>query len=627
MPEGEEGGVGAGRPDPDARERLQSPATAAHHRRVRGAWRRRAAVAAVFAGLTIGGVAAAPAAHASAGMGPAQPVAVAVAPDPHATATTAPAKPDAGQQQSSSSAKDKQPAPYPFGEAIVLALMNDLPMFLIIGIVAAVFINMRKKGMGMGGGGINSFTRMQKAGVMERPNVKFADVAGHESAKQELGEMVDLLRDPERFAALGAKAPKGALLFGPPGTGKTLLAKAVAGEAEVPFFSISGSDFVEMFVGVGAARARNLFAQAAQNAPAIVFIDEIDAIGRHRGNGMGGGNDEREQTLNQLLVELDGFAERNNVIVIAATNRPDMLDQALLRPGRFDRQIAVPLPDLAARRAILDVHARGKPISADVDLDAVAKGTPGLSGADLAGILNEAAIMAGRAGSATIDDKHIQNAFLRVIAGPEAGSVMSPHERETTAYHEVGHVLGGLLSPESDPVHSVSIIPRGQALGLTISLPEKDQVMLSRRQLEARLVGLFGGRAAEEILRGDGGVTTGASNDIEKATELADNMVRRWALSGNLPPRTYPKSQPGYPDPVTPATARTIESNVDRILTEAADTARTLLSDHWDLVEALSTRLLAEETLTREQILEEVARLQVALPAAPAAPAVEPLAV
>src|SRR6056297_2923881 len=416
-------------------------------------------------------------------------------------------------------------------------LLSLLPFLLLIG----VWIYFMNRMQGGGRGGAMGFGKSKAKLLTEKHGrVTFDDVAGIDEAKEELEEIVEFLRNPQRFSRLGGKIPKGALLVGPPGTGKTLLARAVAGEAGVPFFTISGSDFVEMFVGVGASRVRDMFEQAKKNAPCIVFIDEIDAVGRSRGVGYGGGNDEREQTLNQLLVEMDGFEANEGIIIVAATNRPDVLDPALLRPGRFDRQITVPNPDIKGREKILGVHARKTPLGPDVDLRIIARGTPGFSGADLANLVNEAALMAARVGRRFVTMVDFENAKDKVMMGAERRSmVLTDDEKKLTAYHEAGHAIVGLNVPQHDPIHKATIIPRGRALGVTMFLPEEDRYSHSRQRLESQLSSLFGGRLAEEIIFGYEHVTTGASNDIERATEIARNMVTKWGLSDKLGPLVY----------------------------------------------------------------------------------------
>jgi cell division protease FtsH len=417
-------------------------------------------------------------------------------------------------------------------------LISSFPILLLIG----VWIYFMRQMQGGGGGrGAMSFGK-SKARLLgeDQVGVTFADVAGVEEAKAEVSEVVDFLRDPSKFQRLGGKIPKGVLMVGPPGTGKTLLAKAIAGEAKVPFFTISGSDFVEMFVGVGASRVRDMFDQAKKQAPCIIFIDELDAVGRHRGAGLGGGHDEREQTLNQMLVEMDGFEGSEGIIVIAATNRPDVLDPALLRPGRFDRQVVVPLPDVRGRELILKVHMRKVPLDDDVNPNVIARGTPGFSGADLANLVNEAALFAARANRRVVSMDQFEQAKDKIMMGTERRSmVMSEKEKLNTAYHEAGHAIVGYLVPEHDPVYKVTIIPRGRALGVTMYLPEEDRYSMSKQHLESMISSLFGGRIAEEMILGSSGVTTGASNDIERATEIARNMVTKWGLSERLGPLTY----------------------------------------------------------------------------------------
>ena len=443
----------------------------------------------------------------------------------------------------------------------------------------------------------------------DQPKTTFADVAGVDEAIEELEEVKEYLQSPAKFQAMGAKIPRGVLLFGPPGTGKTLLARAVAGEAGVPFFSISGSDFVEMFVGVGAARVRDLFEQAKTAAPAIVFIDEIDAVGRHRGAGLGGGHDEREQTLNQLLVEMDGFDQRSTVILMAATNRPDILDPALLRPGRFDRQVVIDRPDLEGRKAILKVHARGKPFDATVDLAVLARRTPGFTGADLANVINEAALLAARRSKRAISMKEIEEAVDRVMAGPERKSrVMDEEERRLIAYHEGGHAMVAHILPNTDEVHKITVIPRGRALGYTLTLPEQDKFLMTREQLRDELAMLMGGRVAEEIVAGD--VTTGAQNDIERATKVARQMVTEYGMSDTIGPRTLGQKQgevflgrdwgstPDYSD----AVAFEIDQEVRQLIDEAHDVALDILTENRAKLDALAAVLLEKETLDREEV-------------------------
>ena len=498
------------------------------------------------------------------------------------------------------------PEPPGFWDLIV----GFLPWLLIFGFMIFVIMQMQS-----GGSRIMQFGKAKaKQVTKDQPKVTFEDVAGLKEAIEELGEIKDFLESPQKFRAMGAKIPKGVLLYGPPGTGKTLLARAVAGEAGVPFFSISGSDFVEMFVGVGASRVRDLFEKAKSSAPAIIFIDEIDAVGRHRGAGLGGGHDEREQTLNQLLVELDGFDVASGVIVIAATNRPDILDPALLRPGRFDRQVVVDRPDLKGRRAILDVHAKGKPISEDVDMEAIARQTPGFTGADLANLINEAALLAARRDKELVEPDELEEAIDRVIAGPERKSrVMSDHEKKVTAYHEGGHALVGFALPNADPIHKVTIIPRGRAGGYTLALPTEDRNYMRRSELTDQLAMLMGGRAAEELIFVD--PTTGASNDIEKATEQARRMVMEYGMSDELGPMKYGKnnaevflgrdysSQQDYSNEVAAA----IDDEVRALLGQAHEEARRILTTHIDALHRLADRLITVETLSADEIVETLA--------------------
>ena len=462
-----------------------------------------------------------------------------------------------------------------------------------------------------GGSQALSFGRSRAKLLSEnRPKVTFADVAGIEEAKEELGEVVEFLKYPKKFQALGARIPKGVLLLGPPGSGKTLLARAIAGEAGVPFFSISGSDFVEMFVGVGASRVRDLFEQAKKSAPCIVFIDEIDAVGRQRGAGLGGGHDEREQTLNQLLVEMDGFDQNTGVILIAATNRPDVLDPALLRPGRFDRQIVVDRADVKGRAAILGVHSKNKPLSKEISLDTLAKRTPGFSGADLENLLNEAALLAARRNKSVIEMADCEEAIDRVLVGPERKSlVMSQREKENTAFHESGHAVVGGLTPNSDPVHKVTIIPRGMALGITWSLPDEDRHSQTKNELLATIKRLLSGRIAEEIKFGD--VTTGASNDFEKATELARRMVTQYGMSDNLGPIQYGRGNHqvflgrdfGEDRNYSEEVAFKIDTEVRKIIDDCYGDARSILESNWDKVERMVASLLEHETVDTEEVL------------------------
>ena len=493
------------------------------------------------------------------------------------------------------------------GSSFVSLLINVLPFVLFIGLW--LFIMNRMQG---GGGKVMSFGK-SKAKLMspDMPKVTFADVAGADEAVEELEEIKEFLENPKKFQALGAKIPKGVLLFGPPGTGKTLLARAVAGEAGVPFFSISGSDFVEMFVGVGASRVRDLFEQAKQNSPCIIFIDEIDAVGRHRGAGMGGGHDEREQTLNQLLVEMDGFEANVNVILIAATNRPDVLDPALLRPGRFDRQIVVDRPDRSGREAILKVHSKDKPLGSEIDLGVLAGQTPGFTGADLANLINESALLTARAGKKTITMFELEEGIMRVLAGPEKKTrLLSEEERLITAYHEMGHALVGHFLPNCDPVHKVSVVSRGQALGYTISLPTEDKFLVTRASLNDQLAMTLGGRAAEELVFNE--ITTGASNDIEKVTATAKAMVMKYGMSEKLGPRALGHDQGnpflgrsfGAEADYSQEIAREIDDEIRRIIEEAHERARVMLSEHMDSLHRLSKILLDRETIDRSQFLK-----------------------
>ncbi|MFO0271814.1 MAG: ATP-dependent zinc metalloprotease FtsH [Gemmatimonadota bacterium] len=445
----------------------------------------------------------------------------------------------------------------------------------------------------------------------DTPKITFADVAGADEAKVELQEIIEFLKDPQKFTKLGGRLPKGALLVGPPGTGKTLLAKAVAGEAGRPFFSMSGSDFVEMFVGVGASRVRDLFEQGKAQAPCIIFIDEIDAVGRHRGAGLGGGHDEREQTLNQLLVEMDGFESNDGVILIAATNRPDVLDPALLRPGRFDRQIVVDAPDLKGREGILKVHLRNKPIADDVSVTAIARGTPGMAGADLANLVNEGALLAARRGHTSISMADLEDAKDKVMLGAERKSlVMKEEERRLTAYPEAGHAVCAMMVKGNDPLHKVTIVPRGRALGVAFTLPEDDRVSVTREQLEARLVMAYGGRAAEELIFGRDRVTTGAASDIQQATGIARRYVTQWGLSEQIGPilvgdneqEVFLGSQLVSRREVSEQTAQQVDAEVKRVITNAFDRAKQVLTDHLDLLHKVASALLERETLTREDI-------------------------
>ena len=491
--------------------------------------------------------------------------------------------------------------------SLMQILISWFPMLLLI----AVWIFFMRQ-MQSGGGKAMGFGKSKAKLLTEKAGrVTFEDVAGIDEAKTELEEVVEFLRDPHKFQRLGGKIPKGVLLVGPPGTGKTLLARAIAGEANVPFFTISGSDFVEMFVGVGASRVRDMFEQGKKNAPCLIFIDEIDAVGRHRGAGLGGGNDEREQTLNQLLVEMDGFEANEGVILIAATNRPDVLDPALLRPGRFDRQVVVPNPDILGREKILKVHTRKVPTAPNVDARVIARGTPGFSGADLANLVNEAALLAARRNKRLVTMEEFEEAKDKVLMGAERRSmVMSEEEKELTAYHEAGHAIVGLHVPKHDPLHKVTIIPRGRALGVTMNLPEKDQLSMSKTQLTSRIASMFGGRVAEEMIFGEENVTTGASNDIMQATGLARRMVTEFGFSEKLGPLRYSENQEevflGHS--VTQqknnsdATTAIIDSEVRRIVEEGEATAREVLAEFKDQLESLARALLEYETLSGDEV-------------------------
>jgi cell division protease FtsH len=485
-------------------------------------------------------------------------------------------------------------------------LTSLLPFVLLFGFW--IFLMNQVQG---GGSKVMSFGKSRaKRMTPDSPKIGFKDVAGVDEAVEELHEIKEFLENPKKFQALGARIPKGVLLYGPPGTGKTLLARAVAGEAGVPFFSISGSDFVEMFVGVGASRVRDLFEQAKQAAPCIVFMDEIDAVGRHRGAGLGGGHDEREQTLNQLLVEMDGFELKDNIILIAATNRPDILDPALLRPGRFDRQIVVDRPDRNGRKKILEVHAKGKPIASEVELDTLAAGTPGFTGADLSNLVNEAALLAARRGKKTIEQEELEEGIMRVIAGPEKKTrLLSEEERKVTAYHEMGHALVGHYLDQDTDVHKISVISRGQALGYTISLPREDRYLTRKSTLMDQLAATLGGRAAEELVFHE--VTTGAANDLEKVTSTAKQMIMRFGMSEKLGPRVLGRNhdlpflgremsaEPDYSEEV----AREIDEEIRRVIEEAHERAQSVLNEHMDELHRLSAILIERETIDKDQFL------------------------
>jgi cell division protease FtsH len=518
------------------------------------------------------------------------------------------------------------------------SLLNVLTFILPFVLFFGFWIFLMNQMQGGGSRVMNFGKSKAKRMSVDAPKITFRDVAGVDEAVQELQEIKEFLENPKKFQSLGARIPKGVLLYGPPGTGKTLLARAVAGEAGVPFFSISGSDFVEMFVGVGASRVRDLFEQAKQNSPCIIFMDEIDAVGRHRGAGMGGGHDEREQTLNQLLVEMDGFEMKDNIILIAATNRPDILDPALLRPGRFDRQVVVDRPDRKGRKKILEVHTRGKPLAKAIDLDALAGQTPGFTGADLANLINEAALLTARQGKREISMGELEEGIMRVIAGPEKKTrVMSEKERLITAYHELGHAIVGHLLPNCDPVHKISIISRGQALGYTISLPTEDKFLTSRAELTDTMAMTLGGRAAEEIVFGE--ITTGASNDLEKVTETAKRMVMRFGMSERLGPRVFGhdrgqpflgrefSAEPDYSDEI----AREIDDEIRRIVEAAHQTAKDLLGEKRSELDTISKILLERETIDAEQFValldgkpESEVFVDEEEPSAPVEPAPEP---
>ena len=499
-------------------------------------------------------------------------------------------------------------------------LIAWFPMLLLIGVW--VFFMRQMQG---GGGKAMSFGK-SRARMMTQEQIKttFADVAGCDEAKEEVAEIVDFLREPKKFQNLGGKIPKGILMVGPPGTGKTLLAKAIAGEAKVPFFTISGSDFVEMFVGVGASRVRDMFEQAKKNAPCLIFIDEIDAVGRQRGAGLGGGHDEREQTLNQMLVEMDGFEGNEGVIVIAATNRPDVLDPALTRPGRFDRQVVVGLPDVKGREQILKVHMRKVPVGPDVDAMTLARGTPGYSGADLANLVNEAALFAARTNKRIVTMVEFEKAKDKINMGPERRTmIMTDKQKESTAYHEAGHAIVGYLVPEHDPVHKVTIIPRGRALGVTFFLPEGDQVSISQKQLESKLSTLYAGRLAEDLIYGEENISTGASNDIKVATNIARNMVTQWGFSDKLGPILYTEDDGevflgrsmAKAKHMSDETAHVIDEEVRAIVTRNYARARQILIDNMDILHAMKDALVKYETIEEEQIKQLMNRQPVTPPA------------
>ena len=493
---------------------------------------------------------------------------------------------------------------------IVQLLISSFPILLLIG----VWVYFMRQMQGGGGRGAMSFGK-SKARLLgeDQVEITFADVAGIDEAKQEVSEIVDFLKDPSKFQRLGGKIPKGVLMIGPPGTGKTLLARAIAGEAKVPFFTISGSDFVEMFVGVGASRVRDMFEQAKKQAPCIIFIDELDAVGRHRGAGLGGGHDEREQTLNQMLVEMDGFEGNEGIIVIAATNRPDVLDPALLRPGRFDRQVVVPLPDIRGRELILKVHMRKVPLADDVEPSIIARGTPGFSGADLANLINEAALFAARMNNRVVSMDEFEKAKDKIMMGTERRSlVMSEKEKLNTAYHEAGHAIVGHCVPDHDPVHKVTIIPRGRALGVTMYLPEEDKYSISKEKLESNISSLFGGRLAEEMTLGSDGVTTGAANDIERATEIARNMVTKWGLSDKLGPLTYSEDDGEVflgrsvtqHKQVSDITVHNIDEEVRKIIDRNYERAKKILKKHEKKLHIMAKALMKYETIGSDQVLD-----------------------
>lgn len=500
-------------------------------------------------------------------------------------------------------------------------LISWFPMLFLVGVW--VFFMRQMQG---GGGKAMSFGK-SRAKMLNQDQIKvtFSDVAGCDEAKEEVGEIVDFLRDPNKFQNLGGKIPKGILMVGPPGTGKTLLARAIAGEAKVPFFTISGSDFVEMFVGVGASRVRDMFEQAKKNAPCLIFIDEIDAVGRQRGAGLGGGHDEREQTLNQMLVEMDGFSGNDGVIVIAATNRPDVLDPALTRPGRFDRQVVVGLPDVKGREQILKVHMRKVSVAQDVDAMTLARGTPGYSGADLANLVNEAALFAARVNKRTVTMLEFEKAKDKINMGPERRTmIMTDKQKESTAYHEAGHAIVGYLVPEHDPVHKVTIIPRGRALGVTFFLPEGDQISISQKQLESKLSTLYAGRLAEDLIYGEENISTGASNDIKVATNIARNMVTQWGFSDKLGPILYTEDEGevflgrsmAKAKHMSDETAHSIDEEVRAIVSRNYERARQILTDNMDILHAMKDALVKYETIEEEQIKQLMNREPVTPPSA-----------
>jgi cell division protease FtsH len=521
--------------------------------------------------------------------------------------TIAPEDPNLVERLSKKGVKITARPPEEDVPSILGVLVNWFPMLLLIGVWIFFMRQMQS-----GGGRAMGFGKSKAKLLTERHGrVTFEDVAGVDEAKSDLQEIVEFLRDPQKFQRLGGRIPRGALLVGPPGTGKTLLARAIAGEANVPFFTISGSDFVEMFVGVGASRVRDMFDQAKKNAPCIIFIDEIDAVGRHRGAGLGGGNDEREQTLNQLLVEMDGFEANEGIILIAATNRPDVLDPALLRPGRFDRQIVVPNPDVAGREKILRVHMRKVPLAPDVDAKTIARGTPGFSGADLANLVNEAALLAARRNKRLVTQQEFEDSKDKVMMGAERRSmIMTEEEKLATAYHEAGHALVNLLVPGNDPLHKVTIIPRGRALGVTMSLPERDKLSYSKQWCEARIATMFGGRVAEQLIYGEDHLNTGASSDIMQATELARRMVTEWGMSEKLGPLRYNENQQevflGHAitqrQNMSEETAKVIDEEIRRIVTEGEKKAREVLSANRDKLEAITQALMEYETIGGEEV-------------------------